>query len=77
MSAPQLFTVPEVAGRLRYSRRQVDRLIASGRLRAIRIGPAAHWRVREDDLERFLSGLETNEPTYRRPAARRHVRAVS
>lgn len=61
----RLLTVPEAAARLRYSRRTVERHIATGRLRAVRTCEGAPWRIREEDLDRFVNTWETNEPTYR------------
>lgn len=64
--AEQLLTISEVAARLGYSPRQIQRLVAAGRIRAVRVTEVSHWRVREDDLARFVASLETNDPTYRR-----------
>ena len=61
-----LLTVPQAAERLAVSRRTVERWIAAGRLRAVRPQHGSPWRVRTDDLERFVSTWDTNEPTYRR-----------
>ncbi len=52
MTAEKLFTIQEVAKRLRVSKRSVTRYIKSKRLRAVKIG---QWRIKERDIERFLS----------------------
>jgi excisionase family DNA binding protein len=48
----RLLTVAEVATLMRVSRMTVYRLIRRGQLKAIRVG--RNYRVREDDLERYL-----------------------
>jgi len=48
-----LVTVSEVAETMRVSNMTVYRLIKSGQLAAIRVGKS--YRIREDDVERFLS----------------------
>lgn len=53
---PQLYDYEETAARLRLSVRQVQRLVAEGRLPAVRIGTAT--RVRPDDLRQFVTNLE-------------------
>jgi excisionase family DNA binding protein len=47
-----LLTVAEVATVIRVSRMTVYRLIRRGQLKAIRVG--RNYRVREDDLQRYL-----------------------
>ncbi|HEY1332314.1 MAG TPA: helix-turn-helix domain-containing protein [Actinomycetota bacterium] len=49
-----LLTVREVAHALRVSTMTVYRLIHGGRLRALRVGKS--YRVRESDLDTYLSG---------------------
>ncbi len=51
----RLLTVGEVCEELRVSNMTVYRLIKSGELSAIRLGRA--YRVRESEVERYLSGL--------------------
>lgn len=51
----QLLTVVEVCEAMRVSNMTVYRLIKSGELSAIRLGKA--YRVRESEVERYLSGL--------------------
>lgn len=53
MKPDDLLTVPEVAERLRVSRRTVERLIAAGRIRPTRIGARTLVRVRE--VEAFVA----------------------
>lgn len=66
----QLLRLDEAAARLAVSRRQVDRLVAAGRLRAVRASEHATWRIPEDALEQFVAAMETNEPAYRSPKLR-------
>ena len=51
------YTLPEVAERLKVSRRTVYRWVQSGELPAHKLGPdrpGVEWRIGEDDLEEFL-----------------------
>ena len=48
----RLLTVAEVAAVIRVSRMTVYRLIRRGQLNAIRVG--RNYRVKEDDLQRYL-----------------------
>ena len=50
----ELFTIKEVAGRLKVKRGVIVRWIAAGRLRAFKLGSGRLWRVRERDLKKFL-----------------------
>ena len=75
MSVPRLFRIPEAAEHIGYERRSLERWIAQGRLRAVRVGPQAQWRIREDDLQMFIESMDTNEPTYR-PVQRRRLKAT-
>ncbi len=57
MSEPiVLLTLPEVAARLRVSRRTVQRLVASGRLRALHPVPG-RTLVSERELAAFVASL--------------------
>ena len=47
-----IFTVREVADRLRVTEQVVYKWLQTGKLKGIKVG--RHWRVRESDLERFL-----------------------
>ncbi|MGH2709241.1 MAG: helix-turn-helix domain-containing protein [Actinomycetota bacterium] len=47
-----LFTVSEVASRMRVSNMTVYRLIKSGQLAAIRVGK--NYRIRASDIDRYL-----------------------
>jgi excisionase family DNA binding protein len=49
----ELLTIPEVADRLRVSRRTVERLIATGRLRAIAVG--RRRLVTDRELEMYIA----------------------
>jgi excisionase family DNA binding protein len=55
----RLLTVAEVAERLRVHPITVRRHIKDGRLRAVRVGRAV--RVRESDLEAFLSSTKVSD----------------
>lgn len=59
MTEERLLTVREVAERIRSSPQTVRRWLRQGRLRGFRPGGTKlGYRVRESDLERFLSGAE-------------------
>ena len=53
----RFLTVAEVAGLLRVSSMTVYRLIKAGDLAAVRVGKS--FRVREDDVDRFLASRYT------------------
>jgi len=53
----ELLTIAEVSARLRLSRAAVYRLIANGRLRAVKIGRSR--RVAEQDLYDFIQDLRS------------------
>lgn len=53
----RFLTVAEVAGSLRVSTMTVYRLIKAGELAAVRIGKS--YRVREDDVDRYLASRYT------------------
>jgi excisionase family DNA binding protein len=76
-SPPVLLTVQEVADRLRLSERQVRRLIAFGRLPAIRLGDkGASVRVDRGELEAWLyeePARETADPLQGTPSRARAV----
>ncbi len=52
MSVAKLFTVKEVAKKLRVSERSVMRYIKSKKLKAAKMG---QWRIKESDLEQFFN----------------------
>jgi excisionase family DNA binding protein len=56
-ASARFLTVTEVAASLRVSNMTVYRLINAGGLPAVRIGKS--FRIREDDLNRYLSGQYT------------------
>ncbi len=60
---PLLLTVAELAKRLRISRPTAYRLIASGRLRAYRVGPTDTGALRVDvrELDRLIHTTTTKE----------------
>jgi excisionase family DNA binding protein len=53
----RLLTVNEVADLLRVSRMTVYRLIKEGQVAALRVGRS--YRLREDDVDQYLSGRYT------------------
>ena len=53
----RFLTVAEVAGQLRVSTMTVYRLIKAGHLAAVRVGKS--YRVREDDVDRYLASTYT------------------
>ncbi|WP_272999437.1 helix-turn-helix domain-containing protein [Hydrogenibacillus schlegelii] len=57
----RLLTPEEVAERLRVTRRSVYEWLRTGRLRGLKAG--TRWRIRPEDLERFLSEEDEDEPT--------------
>jgi excisionase family DNA binding protein len=57
MTPEKVYTVEQTAELLHLSQETVKRLLRSGRLGGMKIGRL--WRVRESDLEAFLSGGET------------------
>ncbi|MFA5890212.1 MAG: helix-turn-helix domain-containing protein [Actinomycetota bacterium] len=57
-SGPRFLTASEAAERMRVSKMTVYRLIRAGSIRAVQIGKA--YRVREDDLERYLDSSYVN-----------------
>ena len=55
MTEERLYTVQEVAGRLKTTPETVRRWLRSGRLRGIRLGGTKlGYRIAETDLQRFL-----------------------
>ena len=57
MSVAELLTIPEVAERLRVSRRTVERLIVAGRIRPVRIG--SRRLVTSTELEAFIASARS------------------
>jgi len=58
LAEKQSFLTPqEVSGLLRVSTQTVRRWIKEGRLPAYKVGRA--WRIKEDDLNRWLDGQRT------------------
>ncbi len=53
----RFLTVAEVASQLRVSTMTVYRLIKAGQLAAVRVGKS--YRVREDDVDRYLASTYT------------------
>lgn len=52
----RLLTVPELAGLARQSRRTIDRRIAAGDIKVVRLGPRTP-RITREEAARYLSGL--------------------
>lgn len=53
-AAPMVFTVREVAGKLRCAEETVRRLVKSGKLHAARLGPRGDYRIPRAALDQFL-----------------------
>jgi excisionase family DNA binding protein len=64
----RLLRIPEVCERLNHGRTRVYQLLASGQLPSVVVGPRAR-RVRESDLERFISSLGDGGLTRRQGGA--------
>ena len=59
MAEQQLWTVDEVAERLRVSKPTVTSWLRTGRLKGYRVGgKKAGWRIEDEDLERFIASLK-------------------
>ena len=59
MAEQRLWTVDEVADRLRVSKPTVTSWLRTGRLKGYRVGgKKAGWRIEEEDLERFIASLK-------------------
>jgi excisionase family DNA binding protein len=56
MTAENLLTVPEVAGRLRMTTMTIYRWIEDGKLPALQIGK--HYRIKSSDLDAVLASAE-------------------
>ena len=61
LAAGAFLTVAEVAAAMRVSTMTVYRLIKTGELAAIRVGH--NYRIREDDLERYLTARSVPAPS--------------
>jgi excisionase family DNA binding protein len=59
-----LLTVAEVAATMRVSNMTIYRLIKSGQLPAIRVGK--NFRIRESDMNRYLSDRSVGPPGEKR-----------
>ncbi len=55
-----LFTVSEVASKMRVSNMTIYRLIKSGQLAAIRVGK--NYRIRGSDIDRYLEDRSVTGP---------------
>ena len=56
----KIYTLQEVAVKLRVSERTIFRYLKSGKLRGSKIGA---WRFSETDITNFLQSLSNNENT--------------
>ena len=62
MTNERLLTVAQVAERLQAHPETVRRWLKSGRLKGMRPGGDSFgWRIRESEVERFLSGSEVED----------------
>ena len=59
--AGKLLTVKDVAEQLRVTERTVREWLRNGRIVGRNLGGQAGWRVRSEDLDRFIEQLETNQ----------------
>ncbi|MHB1006599.1 MAG: helix-turn-helix domain-containing protein [Chloroflexota bacterium] len=63
MQEDRLLTVPEVAARIRTTSDTVRRWIRNGRLHAVMLGGTKlGYRIREDELVRFMAGRGGEQP---------------
>jgi excisionase family DNA binding protein len=58
----EYLTVPEVAGVLRVEQESVRRWLRMEQLPGVRLGRAG-WRIRKDDVERFIAERYTGKPS--------------
>lgn len=72
---PTLMTVAQVARALACSPRRVRQLIGEGKLAALRLTDAGHWRITADSV-RALCGLQTERSHTREYYARRAAAAA-
>ncbi len=54
----EMLTVPQVAAYLQVHPESVRRWLREGRMRGINLSGKGGWRVRRDELERFIEELE-------------------
>lgn len=59
--AARLLTVDEVAERLRVGAETVRRWLRLGKLKGAHLPNKAGWRIREDDLERFVDAYMNSD----------------
>jgi len=59
-SGPRFLTASEAAEHLRVSKMTIYRLIRAGKIPAVQVGKS--YRVRVDDLERYLDSSYVNTP---------------
>jgi len=70
-----MLTVKQVADRLQMSPTSVYDLIARGRLVALRLGPrGGAIRIRDEDLENYLSNCRCGQPPTAVPQRRARLR---
>jgi len=53
---PMVFTIREVAGKLRCTEETVRNLVKAGELHAARLGPRGDYRIPRVALDQFLGG---------------------
>lgn len=75
MSDTRLLTPEDAAEQLAFSKAKVYELIRAGRLRAVRLDDAAHWRVPDGAIVEFIASLPSNQEDAppNRGGAGRHV----
>lgn len=58
MNNAALLTIKQVADRLQVHVNTVYNYIYRGELKAIKLSDGSRWRIREQDLERYLEGRQ-------------------
>lgn len=66
----RLLKLDEAAELLACSRRQINRYVQTGQLRAVRVAENTTWRIPAAAIDEFVGSMQTNEPKYRSPKLR-------
>jgi excisionase family DNA binding protein len=61
MEGREMLTVPQVAGYMQVHVETVRRWLREGQLRGVNLGGKGGWRIRRDELERFIEELEKGD----------------
>lgn len=65
---PEWLTVEDVAALLRVAPRTVRGWLTEGRLPGRNLGGRAGWRVRREDVDAFMAGVEANVASESAPS---------